>query len=83
MIYKIYWFPQIPCEPFELRMKTPSYAKTVLNALAQYDLFLLENNHRCDFSNAGGLLYYDKDSKEWLDWEDHDGNDIFQTKEVI
>jgi hypothetical protein len=50
--------------------------KLLLDTLARYDLFQLEHNVKPDFSNAGGLQYYDEQGGEWLDWYDEDGEDI-------
>jgi hypothetical protein len=46
--------------------------------LAIYDLFQLEYKIKPDYSNAQGLEIFE--DKEWVDWQDEDGNDIDDIK---
>lgn len=72
---KVWWIPQIPMKPFEVLVNSFSEAQVLLTALAQYDLFQLENNIKPDFSNAGGLMIQD-DGEEYTDWYHDDGRKI-------
>lgn len=54
-----------------------------MDALANYDLFQLENNIKPDFSNVGGLSVYeeeiddlDEDYDGWCDWRSEMGEDM-------
>jgi len=71
---QIYWMPQIPCRAMHYEVESPAEAKRMLDLLALYDLFLLRENHRVDFSNAGGLRVFDGD--DWQEWEDENGAGI-------
>ena len=51
--------------------------RKILDTLARYDLFQLENKIKPDYSNTGGLQVFD--DGEWIDWYDDDGNDIDST----
>lgn len=49
-------------------------AKKLLDTLAEYDKFQLENRIKPDYSNLGGLDVYEQG--EWVEWCDDDGNHI-------
>jgi len=72
MKLRIYWFPNIPCKAFHFPVNTLEEAVAVNNALANYDLFLLEHRHRRDYANAGGLEIWNPDEEEWEDWYDEE-----------
>lgn len=74
MKLRIWWIPQIPMKPFFKEVPTLAAGKLLLDALADYDLFQLENNVKPDYSNAGGLQAIA--DGEWVDWYDEDGYDI-------
>lgn len=71
---RVWWIPQVPMEAFMVEVSTLVQAKTLLAALAQYDLFQLAHNLKPDFCNAGGLTCFE--SGEWLDWETAAGDSI-------
>lgn len=79
---RVWWIPQIPGKPFRRSVKTLAEAKLLLETLADYDLFQLENKVRGDFSNTGGLHVFDKNDTEdsrngsWVDWYDDEGKGI-------
>lgn len=52
-------------------------AKKVMDLLACYDLFQLENNIKPDFCNTCGVQIYDEESKEWEDWFIENENGYF------
>lgn len=76
MKLKVWWIPQVPGKRFEQEVPDALTGKILLIALGRYDLFLLKNRHRPDFSNAGGMIYFDVQENDWLDWESADGNSI-------
>jgi hypothetical protein len=71
---RVYWFPQIPMNPFYQEVKNLDEAKLLIITLARYDIFQLENNIKPDFCNAGGLEVFE--NGEWTDWYDENGNNI-------
>ena len=72
---RVYWFPDVPCTPMYLPIDTVANAQVILDALAQYDLFLTNHGYRDDdFGNAGGLEVFE--DGEWLDWVDEEGRSI-------
>jgi len=71
---KIWWIPQIPMKAFEVKVYSIAEAKRILDTLAKYDTFQLENHIKPDFSNAGGLLMFEEG--EWVEWCDEEGNSI-------
>lgn len=80
---KVWWIPQVPMKPFEYKVSTPEEGFILLDALAKYDLFQLENEIKPDYSNAGGLMEFDEemidldeDSDGWSDWYSQFGEDI-------
>lgn len=54
----------------------------LLDTLAEYDKFQLDNNIKPDYCNTGGLNVFDANDHEdgpsgsWYTWYDEDGNDI-------
>lgn len=79
---RVWWVPQIPMKPFMVDVRNLAEAKLLLDALAEYDLFQLENNIKPDFSNAGGLeiwddeLDEDEDGSKWTAWYSDEGEEI-------
>ncbi len=72
---RIWWMPQVPSDnPFLFPVQSVSHAVTLYAALAQYDLYQLDERIKLDFSNAGGLEQFD--GREWCEYEDEDGFNI-------
>jgi len=71
---RVWWIPQVPMKPFTVSVDSVKSAKLVLETLADYDIFQLDNNIKPDFSNAGGLTIFEDD--EWSDWHSEDGLSI-------
>ena len=71
---RVWHIPQLPMKPFRVYIKSPEEAKMILEVLAVYDLFQLENKIKPDYSNAQGLEVYE--DGEWSEWMDGEGNDI-------
>jgi phage/plasmid-associated DNA primase len=63
-------FPQIPCKPFIVEVKTLEEAKKIIDVLADYDLFQYENNIKPDYCNTSVLEEYCEEENEWYDWCD-------------
>ena len=84
----VWWIPQIPGEPFRVKVESPSEAIKIMNVLADYDLFQLHNNIKPDYANDGGLDMFE--DGEWITWHNRHGEDIedvirneFQSKETM
>lgn len=75
---RVWWIPQVPGKSFTVDVVNILEAKLLLKALADYDIFQFENRIKPDYCNAGGLKTWD--GKEWEDWYDEDGNDIYETQ---
>lgn len=76
---RVWWIPQVPGNPFYVEVESIVEGKLLLEALAQYDIFQLENNIKPDYSNAGGLqvLENNEDNTSWIDWyEEETGESI-------
>jgi hypothetical protein len=61
-------------KPFNFPVQTPDEACLLLEVLALYDLFQLENNVKPDYANAGGLNIYE--DGDWVEWYDQE-NDLY------
>lgn len=79
---KVWWIPQVPMKPFVVYVNSLAHAWVLLEALAQYDLFQLDNNIKPDYSNVGGVCIWDEgldpddDGEKWTDWESDDYDPI-------
>lgn len=73
---RVWHIPQVPGEPFHVLVKTPEEAKKILDVLAAYDAFQLENNIKPDYCNAGGLEIFEQQDcgmyPGWIDWHHPD-----------
>lgn len=74
---RVWHIPQVPGKPFYVPVKTPEEGKKVMDILAAYDLFQLENRIKPDFTNVSGLQRYDESEKEWYDWDIETEDDYF------
>lgn len=70
----VWHIPQVPMRAFRVSVKTPQEGKRLMDILAYYDLFQLDNGIKPDFSNDQGLDVFE--DGEWFTWYDEDGNDI-------
>ena len=75
---RVWHIPQVPMPAFRVYVSSIKEAKLILETLAIYDLFQLENKIKPDYSNVAGLEVFE--NGEWCDWEDEEGNDIDNTK---
>lgn len=79
---RVWWIPQIPMEPFYFPVASVEEGALILEALAQYDMFQLENRVKPDFSNVGGLQMFDAEldaempGDGWCDWEGDHGETL-------
>tara|TARA_B100002049_G_scaffold204684_1_gene164390 strand:- start:1486 stop:2091 length:606 start_codon:yes stop_codon:yes gene_type:complete len=76
----IYYYPQVPGNPFVFPVESPEQAHALLNMLYAYDDYLLTkcDSMRVDYSNSGGLNMRDPvDSSEWINWDIETDDDYF------
>lgn len=62
---RVWWVPQVGIrQTFYIPVKTVEGGKKIMDILAAYDLFQLQNNVKPDYSNVGGLQMWDEEEKE-------------------
>lgn len=64
--FRVWWIPQVPGESITFEVDSPREAKLLLDVLARYDEFQLEEGIKPDYSNAGGFQVLE--DGEWLEW---------------
>lgn len=69
---KLWWIPQVPMKAFEVEVASVEEGAKLLDVLANYDQFQLDNNVKPDYCNAGGLVMLEEDTGEWVDWYDEE-----------
>ena len=65
---RVWWCPQIGTDTFYVPVHSVEEAKKVMDILAYYDCFLMNQEIRGDYCNAGGLEVWDDKEEEWCDW---------------
>ena len=75
---RVWWIPQIGIEEtFYVPVESVEEGKKVMDMLAAYDAFQLQNEVKPDYSNVGGVQMWDEDSHEWEDWYIETDDDYF------
>ena len=73
---RVWWIPQIPGKSFTTPVSSVEQGAKILDVLAKYDMFQLENRIKPDFSNAGGIERYCEDNGDgkpgWESWFDEE-----------
>lgn len=66
---RVWHIPQVGCNAIlYIPVKTPEEGKKVMDILACYDLFQLENRIKPDYCNVSGLQTFNEVDQEWEDW---------------
>ena len=67
---RVWWIPQVGAisEAFYVPVQSVEEGKKVLDMLAAYDAFQLQNRIKPDYSNAGGLQIYNPEIADYEDW---------------
>lgn len=77
---RVWWIPQVgsSCDTFYIPVQSVEEGKKVMDMLAAYDMFQLQNNIKPDFCNTGGLqMLVDGEWENWcLETEDDYYEDI-------
>lgn len=76
---RVWWIPQLGIKnPFFVDVSSIDEAAKLVDVLARYDIFQLENKVKPDFCNVGGLQIFVEDDGRgdakpgWVDWYDED-----------
>ncbi len=82
-LYKVWWIPQVPGKRFEVEVDTVKEVAKIMEVLANYDMFQFEHNIKSDYTNAGGLMFWDAELDnddgslgDWTDFEEYDLEEI-------
>lgn len=86
MKLRVWHIPQIPGKPFLVEVSSVEDGVRMMNALADYDLFQLENNIKPDYCNTNGLQIWDENltdedlidmelNDKWVDWYNDEYDD--------
>ena len=70
------YFLILGTKPFYKSVKSPKEAKLIIDAIADFINFKVDEGFICDHCNTAGLEYFDEEENEWLTWYDEDGNDL-------
>lgn len=81
MKLRVWHIPQVPGKPFYVYTDDIREAKKIMDILASYDLFQLENRIKPDFTNVNGVQMWDKTEQEWIDWDIETEDDYFDSVE--
>jgi len=75
---RVWWIPQVGnCDTFYVPVNSVEDGKRLLDTLAAYDAFQLQNNVKPDYCNTGGLQIFDESEGEWNDWYLETEEDFF------
>lgn len=75
---RVWWIPQVgTCNSFYVPVSSVEEAKKVMDILAAYDAFQLQNRVKPDYCNEGGLQMFDPETEEWEDWYEETEDDYF------
>lgn len=84
---RVWWYPQIGTDTFYVPVHSVEEAKKVMDILAYYDCFLMNQEIRGDYCNAGGLEVWDDETEEWNEWyyddDDHYFDDVDEYIKVM
>ena len=76
---RVWWMPQVPGKPFHVDVDNIVEGVKLMNTLADYDQFQLDNTPKLfDFCNMGGLQMFDTadttdgPNGSWVNWCDEE-----------
>ena len=77
---RVWWIPQVGAtsEAFYVPVQSVEEAKKVLDMLAAYDSFQLQNRIKPDYNNVGGLQVYNPEIADYEDWYLETDDDYFE-----
>lgn len=68
--YRVWHIPQIPGAPFVVDTNDLDAARLLLDTLARYDQFQLDQRIKPDYSNVGGILVWNADEQSYEDLDE-------------
>lgn len=76
---RVWWIPQVGAdgEVFYIPVDTVEEGKKIMDLLAVYDAFQLQNRIKPDYCNTGGIQMWNEDESEWEDWWMETDEDYF------
>ncbi len=76
---RVWWIPQAGAteEAFYVPVDTVEEGKKIMDMLAAYDAFQLQNRIKPDYCNTGGVQMWNEDESEWEDWWMETDKDYF------
>lgn len=82
-VMRVWWIPQVGFggEAFHIPVESVEEAKKIMDVLAFYDCYQLNNNIKGDYCNTGGLEVWDEEFDEWTDWYYEDNDNYFDDVE--
>lgn len=78
MKFRVWWIPQLGVKAFCVPVDTISEGVKLLQVLADYDKFQLDNRVKGDYCNTGGIQMFDESDDtdtpqgSWVDWCDEE-----------
>lgn len=63
-------------EIYYKEVSSPEEAKNIIDAIADFLLFAVDNDIFPDHCSFAGLEYFDEEENDWYDWYDDDGYDF-------
>lgn len=70
-------------EPWTKEVSSPEEARSIINTIANFVNFQVDNHVFPDHCSSAGLEMWDEDNEEWVDWCDDDGLDFEEHFEEI
>ncbi len=74
---RIWWIPQGDCKTFYVPVNSAEEGKKVLDILAAYDVWQLQNQIKPDYWHSNGLEIFDESEGKWNDWYLETEEDFF------
>lgn len=67
---RVWWIPQVGADggSFYIPVDTVEEGRKVMDLLAAYDAFQLQNRIKPNYCNTGGIQMLNEDESEWEDW---------------
>lgn len=67
---RVWWIPQVGADggAFYIPVNTVEEGKKIMDLLAAYDAFQLQNRIKPDYCNTGGIQIWNEEESEWEDW---------------
>jgi hypothetical protein len=67
---RVWWIPQVPMEPFLVKIQSVEEGRQLQSILAAYDFFQFDNYIKPDYSNVGGMERFE--DGEWVDVDEEE-----------